>query len=743
MNLHLDPKIASEIAFDGYSDPFSVLGMHDDEGGVFIRTYQPQARRVFVINTSTGEVLSEMERVHPGGIFQAFFEKTGFFKYKFKIELHNLDIYEAFDPYSFGPILSDFDLHLMSEGNHFESYEKMGAHKIAHQNVLGVSFAVWAPNARRVSVVGTFNEWDGRRHVMRKRGSFGVWELFIPGMEDGDIYKYEIIGTHGLMLPHKADPYAFQAEVRPQTASIVCDLKKLKFNTTDWTAKRKKINAQNAPMSTYEVHLGSWRRNPGEGMRFLTYKELKNELVPYVKDMGFTHVEFLPVTEHPFDGSWGYQTLGEFAPTSRYGTPEEFAELVDAFHKENIGVILDWVPAHFPKDAHGLAYFDGSPIYEHGDPRQGEHMDWGTKIFNMGRNEVFNFLISSALFWIRKYKIDGLRVDAVASMLYLDYSRKDGEWIPNQYGGRENLEAVRFLQRMNELIYGEDNGAITIAEESTAWPQVSRPTYTGGLGFGYKWNMGWMHDTLKYMAEDPVNRKYHHDKLTFGLVYAFNENFILPLSHDEVVHGKRSIIGRMPGDEWQKFANLRAYYAYMFAHPGKKLLFMGDEFAQGIEWNEGDSLQWHLTNYPNHRGIQRLVKTLNNFYTSEKSMHQIDFDHHGFEWIDFFDRENSVLAFLRRAEDPNDYVIAVCNFTPVVRPGYRIGVPDNLEFKEVFNSDDLSFGGSGVLNDKPLHAEEASYHGRPYSLTLTIPPLAVVYLKPVYPKKTKGKKTDA
>jgi len=617
------------------------------------------------------------------------------------------------------------DLYFLSEGSHLDEYDRLGAHPMVHDGVSGVSFALWAPNARRVSVVGTFNEWDGRRHMMRPRGSTGVWEIFIPHISAGVLYKYELIGPDGNILPLKADPFAFYAEKRPSTASMVYDLDKYEWKAKGWEKKRENVNALDAPVSIYEVHLGSWKRHFDDNS-YLSYQEMATDLVNYVKDMGYTHVELLPVNEHPFDGSWGYQATGLYAPTSRFGKPDDFRALVDAFHKAGIAVIMDWVPGHFPKDSFGLANFDGTALYEHADPRRGEHKDWGTKIYNYGRREVNNFLTSNAMFWNKKYQIDGLRVDAVASMLYLDYSRKAGEWIPNEFGGHEDLEAVAFLKRTNELMYANCPGAATFAEESTAWPMVSRPTYMGGLGFGYKWNMGWMHDTLDYMAKDPIYRRYHHNKMTFGMLYAYNENFVLPLSHDEVVHGKCSLLNKMSGDRWQKFANLRAYYGFMYAFPGKKLLFMGGEFAQDREWDYNGSLSWHLLNDPMHRGVQNAVRDLNRIYRETTALYEQDYDPAGFEWIDPDNADESVFTFIRYAKDRETMVVAVSNFTPVPRENYRIGVPNAGRYVEVFNSDAEIYGGSGMGNMGGVDAVEEGCNGRPYSVSVTLPPLATV-----------------
>jgi 1,4-alpha-glucan branching enzyme len=629
---------------------------------------------------------------------------------------------EIEDSYRFPPILSDLDLYLLAEGRHLRLYDKLGAHPMTLDGVDGVAFATFAPSARRVSVVGDFNFWDGRRHAMRVRGN-GFWEIFVPGARAGEKYKFEILGAHGGLLPLKSDPVGFAAELRPATASIVVDAANLRHPQP----APSHINALDAPISIYEVHLGSWRRRPDEGGRWLTYRELAEELPAYVSNMGFTHVEFLPVAEHPFDGSWGYQPTGLFAPTSRFGTPEDFLALIDACHRAGLGVILDWVPAHFPDDPHALGQYDGSALYEHANPLQGRHLDWGTLIYNFGRTEVANFLLANALFWFDRYGIDGLRVDAVASMLYLDYSRPSDGWIPNRFGGRENLEAIDFLQRTNTEVYGHFPAATMIAEESTAWPQVSRPVEGGGLGFGYKWNMGWMHDTLNYIGKDPVHRRFHHDNIRFGLHYAFSENFVLPLSHDEVVHGKQSILGRMPGDDWQRFANLRAYYAFMFAHPGKKLLFMGCEFAQDGEWNHDRSLDWHLCDRPYHAGVQALVRDLNRCYRELPALHQLDCDSAGFEWLIADDVDNSVFAWLRKGRSPRERCIAIMNFTPEVRSSYRIKVPFAGHWREILNTDAGTYGGSGVGNFGGVTA--ANRDGVP-ELNLTLPPLATLLFVP-------------
>ncbi len=720
------PIDADAIATGGHGDPFAVLGPHQTKAGTVIRSFQPQARRAWVLSAA-GDV--EMDRVHPGGLFAAAVDEAVAGVYRLRVE-HPDGRLESFDdPYRFPPLLGELDIHLLVEGTHLRTFEKMGSHCATVDGVQGVHFAVWAPNAKRVSVVGDFNGWDGRRHVMRFRHNAGVWELFVPGLGNGTLYKYEIIGAGGFMLPLKADPYGHYAEVPPKTASVVWDLADRQWLDGEWMTRQQTANDRHGPISIYEVHLASWRRVPEDGHRTLSYVELADQLSAYVKDMGFTHVELLPIHEHPFSGSWGYQPVGLFAPTSRFGTPEDFRTFTERLHQNGVGVIVDWVAGHFPSDPHGLHYFDGTHLYEHEDPRLGYHKDWNTLIYNYGRREVRNYLVANALYWLEEYHVDGLRVDAVASMLYLDYSREAGEWIPNKYGGNENLEAIDFIRTMNETVYGEHPGAMTVAEESTAWPMVSRPVYIGGLGFGYKWNMGWMHDTLRYISKEPIHRRYHHDDLTFGLLYAFHENFVLPLSHDEVVHGKGSIFGRMPGDRWQRFANMRAYYGFMWTHPGKKLLFMGSEFAQEREWDAEGSLDWHLLDDPMHEGVRRCVRDLNRLYRELPALHQLDHDPQGFAWIDCNDRDNSVLTYMRKAQDPEDVCVVACNFTPVVREGYRVGVPHPGHYSEIFNSDSEWYGGGNIHNQGGRQAEDVPWHGHPYSLDLTLPPLATCVFK--------------
>ena len=708
-----------------HEDPFAVLGPHEVPGGVVIRALVPGAVRLEVVEEGTGAVVGALESRHEAGLFEGVLEGRPVW-FGYTLRAHNEGgSWEVHDPYRFPPVLGEMDDYLIGEGTHRRLWERLGAHAIEHAGVAGVHFAVWAPNAARVSVVGDFNGWDGRRNPMRRRGGVGVWEIFIPGLGEGAVYKFELRAADGSLLPLKADPVGTGAELRPQNASVVRRVDDFTWNDAAWLARRGAAQAVGAPVSILEVHLGSWAR--GEGNRFLTYDEFALRLVPYAVDMGFTHLELLPVNEHPFDGSWGYQPIGLFAPTSRHGTPHDFARFVDRCHQAGLGVLLDWVPGHFPTDAHGLGRFDGTALYEHADPRQGFHQDWSTLIYNFGRTEVVNYLHANALFWLDRYHVDGLRVDAVASMLYLDYSRQAGEWVPNKFGGRENLEAVDFMRRMNELAYGEHPGIMTVAEESTAWPGVSKPTWAGGLGFGYKWNMGWMHDTLEYMGKDPAHRRWHHHQMTFGLLYAFSENFVLPLSHDEVVHGKGSILARMPGDTWQKFANLRAYYGYMWGHPGKKLLFMGQEFAQGAEWNYQQSLDWHLLEIGWHQGVQLLVKDLNRAYRELPALHQRDGDGAGFAWVDANNAEQSVFAWLRHGEPGTASVLVVVNFTPVPREGYRIGLPAPGRWAERLNTDAALYGGSGMGNLGGVAAVAEPWHGQPCSAVLTLPPLATLF----------------
>jgi 1,4-alpha-glucan branching enzyme len=698
-----------------HHDPFSVLGKHPVDDGVVVRAFIPYA-----IEVSIAETNAPMTRIAGTDLFEWRGPAKGLPDHH-RLIWRDGDHHDhiAHDPYTYLPQISDFDLYLFGEGKHRTVYNVLGAHEHEVDGVAGVLFATWAPNAERVSVVGDFNRWDGRRHPMRVRPGSGIWELFVPDIGVGTFYKFEIRNRDTGHLSLKSDPYGQQFELRPKNSSVVTKRSEYQWQDAEWLEKRAQLDWQRSPMSVYEVHIGSWQR--GMEGEFLTYRELAKKLVEYVKHMGFTHIELLPVTEHPFDLSWGYQATGYFAPTSRFGTPDEFRYFVDYCHQHDIGVILDWVPAHFPKDAHALARFDGTALYEHDDPRKGEHLDWSTLIFNYGRNEIKTFLLGSALYWLKEMHLDGLRVDAVASMLYLDYSRK--EWIPNQYGGRENLEAIDFLREFNAVTHGECPGVLIIAEESTAWPQVTRPTYLGGLGFDIKWNMGWMNDTLRYMSHDPVHRQFHHDLLTFSMLYAFTENFMLPFSHDEVVHGKQSMLHKMPGDEWRRFANLRALYTYMFTHPGKKLLFMGTEFGQGLEWNSAGVLDWYVLQFPFHQGVQSLVRDLNHLYKDSPALHTLEFDWQGFEWIDCHDSRQSIVSFIRKAGD--EFLMVVVNFTPVPRHGYRLGVPRAGKYREVLNSDSAFYGGSNMGNGgRDLYAEDVEWMGRSHSICIDVPPLA-------------------
>ncbi len=706
-----------------HHDPFAVLGKHRNHDSEIVRAYLPGASAVTILD---GELA--MRRLDGSD----FFEWRGApgtvpDRYRLRLDWGQGRSGVTYDPYCFPPQIPDFDLHLFNEGKHWHAYQFLGAHPRTVDGIDGVLFATWAPNAARISVVGDFNQWDGRCHPMRVRGGTGVWELFIPGLGPGTLYKFELRNRDSGYIYLKSDPYGQQFELRPSTASVVRNEQPYSWRDGEWMEHRQRHDWQHAPSSIYEVHLGSWQRD--EQGNFLNYRELAHRLVDYVRQMGFTHIELLPITEHPFDGSWGYQTIGNFAATSRFGTPDDFRYFVDHCHRHDIGVFLDWVPGHFPKDPHGLVRFDGSALYEHEDPRLGEHRDWGTLIFNYGRNEVRNYLLSSAVLWLEEYHLDGLRVDAVASMLYLDYSREPDDWVPNIYGGNENLEAIDFLRQLNEVTHTRFPGTVVMAEESTAWPMVSRPTYLGGLGFSMKWNMGWMHDTLEYMKKDPIHRHYHHDVLSFGLLYSFTENFVLPFSHDEVVHGKRSLLYRMPGDEWQRFANLRLLYTYMYTYPGKKLLFMGCEFGQGSEWNFNAILDWYVLEYPFHQGTQRLVGDLNRLYRDVPALHRHDFTVQGFEWIDCHDAAQSVLSYLRRNGD--EIAIVALNFTPLPRFGYRLGVPHPGRYEEIFNSDSAHYAGSNLGNSGTVYADEVPWMGRPYSIVITLPPLAGVVLKAV------------
>jgi 1,4-alpha-glucan branching enzyme len=728
-----DPADVAALVGGYHSAPFHLLGPHsvmvNGESMLVIRVFRPLDAQLFVYEPSGGQRYT-MQRVHDVGLFEVALPQR---QLPFTYRLIAVDgqgrEHELEDPYRFSFWLTDYDLHLYGEGNLFQAYDKLGAHLITLDGVAGVHFATWAPNAQRVSIIGPFNGWDTRSHPMQLRDNSGLWELFVPNLPEGMVYKYAVKSRFLAYEVDKADPYGFYAEVRPNNGSRVWNLERYIWQDAEWLATRPQRQALDQPINIYEVHLGSWRRVP-EDNGFLRYRDLAHQLVDYAKQMNYTHLELLPITEHPYDGSWGYQCTGYFAPTSRFGTPDEFMYFVDYCHQHGVGVILDWVPAHFPKDAHGLAFFDGTHLYEHADARLGEHSEWGTKIFNFGRNEVRNFLLNSALFWVKKYHLDGLRVDAVASMLYLDYSRQPGEWLPNRYGGRENLEAIDFLRRFNELLHAEAPGVLTIAEESTSWPMVTRPAYTGGLGFDLKWNMGWMHDMLSYMQKDPVFRSYYQNQITFSLMYAFSENFVLPFSHDEVVHLKRSMLDKMPGDLWQKLATLRALYAYMTGHPGKKLLFMGSEFGQWREWSEARSLDWHLLAGREHQQLHHCVAALNQLYRDEAALHQVDFNWEGFQWIDLSDAAQSIVSFIRRANDPANHLVFVCNFTPVPRLAYRIGLPASTTYYVVFNSDWGLFGGSGVGNDQPILAEPIVWQSCSYSASLHLPPLGVIILKP-------------
>jgi 1,4-alpha-glucan branching enzyme len=711
-----------------HSDPFRVLGPHRVGDDLQIRVFRPDARNIAVVPNREATRPITAEKIQGDGFFCATVPgATRDLDYRLRVTKLDGSEFLTRDPYSYGPIIGEVDLHLFAEGQHWKIYEKFGAHLRTFGDTAGVYFAVWAPNAQRVAVVGDFNDWDRRINPMRKLIGSGVWELFVPGIKQGEHYKFEIRSQTGAVLL-KSDPFAFFNQPGKSTASLVYDLERYTWSDAEWMEARRMKNWPQSPISIYEVHLGSWRRKAEEGNRQLSYLELAETLLPYVLEMGYTHIELLPIAEHPFEGSWGYQVTNYYAPTSRFGPPDDFRHFIDKCHQAGIGVIMDWVPAHFPKDAHALAEFDGTDLYEHLDPRQGEHQDWGTLIFNYGRSEVRNFLIGNALFWLDKYHIDGLRVDAVASMLYLDYSRKPGQWIPNVYGGRENLDAIYFLKRFNEVCYERFPGLITIAEESTAWPGVTRPTYLGGLGFGFKWNMGWMHDFLHYMSIDPIYRKYHHSNITFSLLYAFTEHFILVLSHDEIVYGKRSLVSKMPGDEWQKFANLRMFLAWMYGHPGKKLLFMGGEFGQRNEWNHDTSLDWDLAQLPRHDGLRRLVQHLNHTYKTEPALWDQDDTYEGFDWIDFHDADNSVVAFLRKSR-AGDLIAFVVNATPVVHHNYRLGVPEGGFWREIINTDAETYGGSNVGNYGGVQSEDVTWMGREHSLLIHLPPLATLAFK--------------
>ena len=705
-----------------HSTPHDVLGAHLERGQVVVRAFRPGADAVRVLRD--GDEPVELEKVHPAGFFEGPLDESELpVRYRLEIEYPS-GTFQLEDPYTFLPTLGELDLHLAAQGRHEQLFDKLGAHAREVDGTTGTAFAVWAPSARSVSIVGDFNSWDGRLHPMRSLGSSGIWELFVPGVEPGACYKYELRGQDRNVRLH-ADPVALATEVPPRTASRVFRSEH-EWGDAAWVAERTATRPLDRPISIYEVHLGSWRQG-------LSYRDAAVQLADYVSDLGFTHIELLPVMEHPFAGSWGYQVTGFFAPTSRFGSPDDFRWFVDHLHQRGIGVLLDWVPAHFPRDEWALARFDGTALYEHADPRQGAHPDWGTLVFNLGRNEVRNFLLASALAWLQEFHADGLRVDAVASMLYLDYSRHAGDWVPNQFGGRENLEAISFLRELNEVAYAHQPGTLSVAEESTAWPGVSQPTYLGGLGFGFKWNMGWMHDTLGYFANDPVYRQYHHHELTFSMIYAYSENFVLPLSHDEVVHEKGSLLQKMPGDRWQQLANLRALYAYQWAHPGKKLLFMGGELAQDYEWNHDHSIGWHLLDEPGHRGIQSLVRDLNRLYRSEPALYELDFEPHGFRWLDANDVARNVLAFMRLDTEGSRPVVCVANLSPVPREHYRVGLPHVGRWREALNTDSELYGGSNLGNYGGIDAEDAAWQGQPASAELTLPPLAVVWLTPENP----------
>jgi len=745
------PEQVNSIIWNQHQDPFEILGSHqiekDGKSVWVVRAYLPNASKAWVVLPEERKE-EQMQSVHDPHFFECTIDTEELANYQLKVKEGDQERV-IYDPYAFrSPQLTEFDLHLFGEGNHHRIYEKLGAHPTEINGVKGVNFAVWAPNARNVSVLGDFNSWDGRKHQMRK-GSTGVWELFIPELKVGEHYKYEIKNFAGHIY-EKSDPYGFAQEVRPKTASIVTDLDVYQWGDRDWMEKRRHRDPLATAISVYEVHLGSWLHASSDephklpngqsepvvqvselktGARFLTYRELAAKLIPYVKELGYTHIELLPIAEHPFDGSWGYQVTGYYAPTSRFGSPEDFMYFVDECHKNDIGVLVDWVPGHFPKDGHGLAFFDGTHLYEHADPRKGEHKEWGTLVFNYSRHEVRNFLTANALFWFDKYHIDGIRVDAVASMLYLDYCRKEGEWVTNEYGGRENLEAVEFLRSVNHLIFSYFPGSLSIAEESTSWPMVSWPTYTGGLGFNLKWNMGWMHDMLDYFSMDPWFRQFHQNNLTFSMWYHHSENFMLALSHDEVVHGKSNIIGKMPGDRWQKFANVRCLFAYMFAHPGKKTMFMSMEFAQWSEWNVWADLEWSLMQYEPHQQLKLFFQDLNRLYRSQPALYTQDFDEQGFQWIDCSDNRHSVVSFIRRDKNSEDFAIAVCNFTPQPHSHYRIGVPEPGFYTELFNSDAREYGGSNMGNLGGKWTDNWSMHSQEYSLDLCLPPLGVLILK--------------
>lgn len=731
-NATLKIEEISAISNGAHEDVFSVLGLHsvelDGKEKLVIRTFQPNAKSVEVLPENGKAV--QLNKISEDGLFEYLFpRRKKSFKYKLQIHPYHGEMYTIEDPYRFGSLLTDYDLQLWGEGNHHHAYRWLGSHLREVDGVDGTHFVVVAPNARRVSVISSFNNWDGRTHCMRKHPAQGIWEIFIPHAAPGDLYKYEIKPPFDAPPIKKSDPYGRYAEMRPGTATKIWE-SNFEWSDDLWLKKRQGLQNYEKPIAIYEIHPGSWKRHVDSDPGYLSYRELADDLVPYLKDLNYTHVELMPIAEHPYDPSWGYQITGYFAPTSRFGNPDDFRYFVDKCHKANIGVILDWVPAHFTKDEHGLRRFDGTALYEHDDPRQGEHKDWGTHIFNFGRIEVMNFLLSNAIYWLEEFHIDGLRVDAVASMLYLDYSREEGEWIPNQYGGRENLEAINFLRRFNEVSHDYFPGIITLAEESTSYQGVSKPTSAGGLGFDFKWNMGWMNDTLTYFQKDPIYRKYHQDQLTFSLIYAFSEQFILPLSHDEVVHMKQSLLTKMPGDDWQKFANLRLLYTHMYGHPGKKLLFMGSEFGQWSEWTESHSIDWHLLQWENHQGIRRLVKDLNSLYIKHPAMYEVDANWKGFEWIDISDADNSIISYIRKSKNPDDFLIFIFNFTPSVHYGYKFGVPKATQYEVILNSDSEYYGGSNT-GDMVIDGIDSSWHSKPAHIEITVPPLGGLILKPI------------
>jgi len=730
----IHPAALAALVEGRHGSPFDILGPHPlgEAGGVSLCAFRPWASAMSAV-TRDG-TRHTMQKLHANGLFGLDLPEQAADKFHYYLEMTDFDgdVTSYDDPYRFDALMTDFDRHLWAEGKLLYAYKSFGAHPVIHQGVAGVNFVVWAPNAERVSLIGLFNRWDERAHPMRLHAG-GLWELFVPGLTGGEVYRYDIRShNHGWRF-QKSDPFAFWSEKRPANASVIYDFNGYQWDDVQWMENRGQGNVTKKPMSTYEVHLGSWKRK--DDGSWLTYRELADDLIPYIADLGFTHIELMPITEHPFDGSWGYQVTGYFAATSRFGTPHDLMYFIDKAHQAGIGIILDWVPAHFPKDGHGLNFFDGTHLYEHDHALQREHPDWGTLIFNFGRNEVRNFLLASALFWLKEYHIDGLRVDAVSSMIYLDFSREGGQWIPNRYGGRENLEALYFLREFNEVVHREAPGAVTIAEESTAWPMVSRPTYLGGLGFTFKWNMGWMHDTLEYIKTDPIYRRWKHNKLTFSLMYAFSENFVLSLGHDEVVHLKGALIEKVSGDWWQKFATMRLLFGYMWAHPGKKLLFMGGEFGQWREWSEARQLDWHLLVWETHQGMQRWLRDLNAFYKATPALWELDFEGSGFQWINADDADNSTYSFIRYAENRDDFVVVVCNFTPIPRSNYRIGVPRYGTYREVLNSDSIPYGGGNVTNPDPIEAQDYRHLGWDISVTLTIPPLGVVILQPIYAPK--------